>query len=118
MAIITLENMEFHAYHGCLEHEKQLGNTFLVTVSMELDTTLAGTTDQLSDTLNYQAIYNIVKEQMTIPSQLIEHIVQRTGQKLITSFNTISNLSVKLTKLNPPLGGKVDNVSITVSFSR
>jgi dihydroneopterin aldolase len=52
MATITLENMEFHAYHGCLDHEKQLGNTFLVTASMELDTTLAGLTDQLSDTLN------------------------------------------------------------------
>jgi len=118
MATITLENMEFHAFHGCLEHEKQLGNTFLVTVSMDLDTTVAGQTDELADTLNYQAVYDVVKEQMALPSQLIEHVVQRIGQQLITSFGVLSALTVKLTKLNPPLGGKVDNVSITVRFSR
>jgi dihydroneopterin aldolase len=118
MATITLENMEFHAYHGCLDHEKQLGNTFLVTASMELDTTLAGLTDQLSDTLNYQAVYDIIKAEMAIPSQLIEHIVQRIGTQLLEAFSSITQLTVKLTKLNPPLGGKVDNVNITIQLSR
>lgn len=112
LAKITLENMEFHAYHGFLEHERQLGNTFIVTVGMELDTQLAGKTDELNDTLNYQLVYNAVKEQMEISSTLIEHVGQRILDKLSERFPQIASLEVKLSKLNPPLGGKVERVSI------
>ena len=104
--------MEFHAYHGCLEHEKCLGNTFLASVAMELEPTLAGETDNLSDTLNYQLVYNAVKEQMEIPSNLIEHAAQRILNNLQERFPQIQSLNVKLSKINPPLGGKTDKVTV------
>lgn len=118
MSIITLENMEFHAYHGCMEHEKSLGNTFLVSLSMELDTSVAGTTDMLNDTLNYQLVYDAVKSEMDVPSNLIEHLVQRICDSLFENFLQINTLSVKLSKLNPPLGGKVERVSIETARKR
>ena len=104
--------MEFHAYHGCLEHEKLLGNTFLVTVAMELDTTLAGTTDELNHTLNYQAVYNAVKEQMKIRANLLEHLAKRILDNLSLRFPEILSIHLKISKLNPPLGGKTEKVSI------
>ena len=104
--------MEFHAYHGCLEHEKQLGNTFLVTVAMELDTTEAAKTDKLSNTLNYQLIYDIIKEQMNIRANLLEHLAQRITDTLLHRFPEILSIQLKLSKLNPPLGGKVNSVSV------
>ena len=118
MTRITLENMEFHAYHGCLEHEQQLGNTFIVTLSMELDTSLAGATDELVHTLNYQLVYDVVKAQMKIPSKLIEHVGQRIVDTLFSAFPQIQVLAVKLSKMNPPLGGKVDSVTIELSKKR
>lgn len=118
MAIITLKNMEFHAYHGCLEHEKQLGNTFIVNLSMELDTTKAGNSDELHDTLNYQLVYDVVKAQMEIPSQLIEHVGQRIIDSVFDAFQQLSTLEVKLAKRNPPLGGKVESVAICLKKSR
>ena len=118
MAKITLENMEFHAFHGCLEHEQQLGNTFIVTLSMELDTSLAGATDELVHTLNYQLVYDVVKAQMKIPSKLIEHVGQRIVDTLFSAFPQIQVLAVKLSKMNPPLGGKVDCVTIELSKRR
>ncbi|NDV45915.1 dihydroneopterin aldolase [Paludibacter sp. 221] len=114
MSIITLENMEFHAYHGCLEHEKQLGNTYYVTVDFELDTNKAGKTDALEDTLNYQSVYDIVKKEMEIPSNLIEHVAQRIIDSLSELFPQVSSFKVRLSKMNPPLGGKVEKVSIEV----
>lgn len=114
MSKITLENMEFHAYHGCLEHEKILGNTFLVSLTIEIDTFRAGTTDELSDTLNYQLLYDVVKQEMEIPSKLIEHVAQRILESISNTFRTINSISIKLSKLNPPLGGKVDVVSIEI----
>jgi 7,8-dihydroneopterin aldolase/epimerase/oxygenase len=112
MSRITLENMEFHAFHGCLEHERMLGNTFIVSVSMELETALAGKTDALEDTLNYQLVYDAVKAQIDIPSKLIEHVGQRILDSVLTDFPQIQVLEVTLSKLNPPLGGKVDRVTI------
>jgi len=112
MSKISLENMEFHAYHGCLEHEQTLGNTFIVNISMELDTKLAGETDNLEHTLNYQLVYDVVKAQMEIPSKLIEHVGQRLLDNIMRSFPQIEVLEVSLSKLNPPLGGKVERVTI------
>ena len=51
MARIILENMEFHAFHGVLEHEKTLGNTFLVTLDMEVNTEKAGMSDHLESAI-------------------------------------------------------------------
>jgi len=110
--------MEFHAFHGCMEHEQKLGNTFFVTVSMELDTSLAGATDELVHTLNYQMVYDVVKSQMDIPSKLIEHIGQRILDAVFNEFQQIIGLEIKLSKMNPPLGGKVDRVTIDLSKIR
>ena len=118
MSIITLETMEFHAYHGCLEHEKKLGNTFRVTVSMELDISIAGRTDKLDETLNYQLVYDVVRREMEIPSQLIEHAVQRIADAVFGQFSQIQMLKVQLSKLNPPLGGKVECVTIEIEKKR
>ena len=104
--------MEFHAFHGCMEHEKKLGNTFLVTLNMKLDTKKAGLSDKLEDTLNYQLVYDVVKAQMAIPSNLIEHVGQRIMDAVTSEFNQIEMMKLKLSKLAPPLGGKVEAVSI------
>ena len=118
MSKITLENMEFHAFHGCLEHEQKLGNTFIVSICMEIDTSHAGQTDELEHTLNYQLVYDVVRSQMEITSKLIEHVGQRILDTVFSEFQEIRGLEVKLSKLNPPLGGKVDRVTIELSEKR
>lgn len=115
---ISLENMEFHAFHGCLEHEKTLGNTFIVHLKFAIDTQKAGSTDDLADTLNYQLIYDVVKQEMEIPSQLIEHVAQRILDHIFSQFTEVQSIELKLSKLNPPLGGKVAAVSIELEKSR
>lgn len=118
MSKITLQNMEFHAYHGCMEHEKTLGNTFYVNLSMELNTLQAESTDELTHTLNYQEVYDVVKHEMNIPSKLIEHVSRRIADALFSQFNQIDKLNLKLTKMNPPLGAKVESVCIEIEKTR
>jgi dihydroneopterin aldolase len=77
-----------------------------------MDTTLAGKSDQLEHTLSYQLVYDVVKEQMEIPSKLIEHASQRILDNIWVKFPQILALEIRLTKFNPPLGGKVEKVSI------
>ena len=106
--------MKFHAYHGCLDFEKRDGNTFLVNLILELNTEKAEISDKLEDTLNYQEVYDVVKHEMEIPSNLIEHAARRIFDALIENFPQILHLNLRLSKLNPPLGGDVESVSVVM----
>ena len=75
--ILELEGMEFHAFHGVLEHEKIEGNLFIVDFKGEVDMSKAAESDLLEDTLNYALIYDAVAKQMQTPSELLEHVAGR-----------------------------------------
>ena len=118
MSKITLQNMEFHAYHGCLSHEKELGNTFILNLTIKIDTKAAAQSDNLLDALNYQEVYDVVKEQMEIPSNLIEHVAQRIVDTVLKNFKQVYGVKLQLSKLNPPLGAKVGAVTIKINKKR
>jgi len=118
MSKIILENMEFHARHGVLSHEKQFGNTFVVNLELDVNTDLAQLSDRLEDTLNYQQLYDIVADQMEKPSNLLEHAAHTTATRLMNQFPTINYLKIRISKLNPPLGGKVGSVSVEKEVKR
>ncbi len=106
--------MEFFAHHGLYEEEKIAGNHFYVDLSFETDLSKAAQTDHIQDTLDYQDAFQIVKGQMYIRSNLIEHIAQRILDALYKEIKGISNVTVKVSKKNPPVGGKIDKVSVTL----
>ena len=115
MSLIQLKGMEFFAYHGCLDEEQVIGNKFIVDIAIETDTTHAEETDELANTINYQVVYNLVKMEMAIKSKLLEHVGSRIIDTLYDAFPAIAGLEVTISKLNPPLKGKVDRVSVTLS---
>jgi dihydroneopterin aldolase len=115
---IELENMEFFAYHGCYKEEQVVGNRFLVNLSMETTHLDAIKTDKLKDALNYQKAYEIVKKEVEIPSHLLEHVCGRILDSLFSLFAELDSATVKLSKLNPPMGGKMERVSVTLSRRR
>ncbi len=115
MAVIQVENMEFYAYHGCFQEEQVVGNQFLVNVLIEADTQQAQRSDRLHDTVNYQILYNLVKDEMMIKSKLLEHVSERIITAIQNKFPEIERVEVKVSKLNPPMGGKIDRVSVTLS---
>ena len=112
MAIISIEKMEFYSYHGCFEEERKIGTWFNVDLSMEVDTSKAEETDNLDDTVNYQAVYAVVKREMMISSKLLEHVARRILDAVKQEFPAVSYAWVKVKKMNPPLGGKMESVSV------
>lgn len=110
--------MKFHAYHGCLQHEKEIGNTFLVSLELKLNTAKAEQTDNLDDTLNYQLVYDAVRNEMSIPSDLIEHVGRRIVDRLLNHFSELEQIKIELEKLSPPLGGDVERVAFVLDVSR
>jgi dihydroneopterin aldolase len=118
MAKISVEGMEFFAYHGCFQEEQIIGTRFLLDVHLETDTREAEQTDDLKKTVNYQSVFLVVKEEMAIKAKLLEHVSRRIIDRLFMEFPAIQSISVRLSKMNPPVGGKVTSVSFSLSEKR
>lgn len=114
MGIIEIEGMEFYAYHGHFAEEQIVGNRFIVHLTLATDCEKAAQSDDLEDALNYQTLYLIVKEEMQIKSRLLENVAGRILDRLFNSFDGIENAKVKISKLNPPMGGQIEKVSVTL----
>jgi len=116
MSIISIEGMEFFAYHGCFKEEQIIGTKFIVDLFIETETSLAEETDDLTKTINYQEVYSIVKKEMKIKSKLLENAGRRILSSLKYNFPQTKNITIKISKLNPPLGGKMKSVSLTIEL--
>ena len=112
MGQIRLNGMEFFAYHGCYPEEQRLGNHFLVDVVMDTEMEKASKTDDLNDALNYAEVYELVKQEMSIRSHLLEHVSARILNILFERFPQLDRVEVRVSKLNPPVGGQVKEVSV------
>lgn len=116
MGLIQIEGMEFYAYHGHFEEERIVGNDFIIDLTIETNLGPAAETDNIEDAVNYQEIYNIVKEEMKVKSALLENIADRIINAIYIEFaDQIEFVKVKVSKMNPPLNGKIRNVSIIMS---
>ncbi|MFP4366550.1 MAG: dihydroneopterin aldolase [Bacteroidales bacterium] len=115
MALIELEEMVFYAYHGCYKEERLIGNKFLVNLTISADLEKPAASDSIEDTLNYQIAYETVKEEMNVKSHLLEHVAGRILDRLYRRFPEINEATVKVSKMNPPMGGQMEKVSVTLT---
>ena len=115
MGQIEIEGMEFYAYHGHYQVEKEVGNRFLVNLTITTNCEKAGKSDKLEDALDYQKVYLLIKNEMAVTSDLLEHVATRILDRLYHEFTEIQHTKVKISKMNPPMGGQIDKVSVTLS---
>lgn len=116
MSRVELINMEFFAYHGCFKEEQIIGNNFLVSFWADTDSDKAAISDNIDDALNYQEVYNLIKNEMEIPSKLMESVAKRILNRVKEAFPQIVDAQVSISKLNPPIGGKVEASRVTMSL--
>lgn len=118
MARIAINGMRFYAHHGCFDQERAIGTHFQVDLVFVTDTRRAEMSDNIVDTVNYLEVYQVVKQEMMQPSNLLEHVGRRVGEVVLGQFPAVETVEVKISKLNPPLGGQMDSVSVELSLSR
>ena len=113
---LTIENIECHAHHGCLKEETIIGGRFSVDVTIEADFTKAVDSDDLSDAADYVIIHKLVREEMSIPSKLIEHAAGRILKKLSLTYSLSRNIIITVRKYNPPVNGSISAAVFQVSL--
>ena len=119
MGKIIIEEMEFYAFHGHYREEQIVGNRFLVDLEMEADMAKPAASDQMQDAINYQAAYKLIREEMRQKkSNLLENIARRILDALFDNLPGIEKATVRVRKMNPPMGGPIKSVGVTLSRER
>lgn len=115
---IHINDIRLHANHGVLPQEQLTGNDYSVDIRIGYDISRAMLSDDVADTLNYAEVYNIIKEEMLIPSKLIEHVAGRIAKRLIDEYANISTIVLRITKLNPPMGADCQGAGVEIHVTR
>jgi dihydroneopterin aldolase len=115
MAIVALEGMYFRAHHGLFAEEQQNGNDFEVDVWIDTGIPVSNS-DQISDALDYVAVYEVVKAEMEVRRDLLETLVAGIGGNLRMKFPSVTSIRVKVSKMQPPLGAQVRRSTVEDIF--
>lgn len=118
MGKITLKNIRIFATHGCLTEEAKIGSEYNVNIWVKADLSTSAQSDQLKDTVDYVTLNRIVKQEMAIRAQLLEQVAQRIIDRVIAELPLVKVVEVEVAKINPPIGGNVDRVVVTMKGKR
>lgn len=118
MGSITLEGLEFFAFHGYYDEEQKIGNKYGVDITIETSLEKAQVDDKLSETIDYEELYKIILEEMNKPSRLLEHIGGRIMKAVFDSFPLVTFLEISISKFNPPIGGICKRAVVKLSSTR
>ena len=118
MGIIRLHNVRVYASHGCLKEETIIGSDYLVQLEVEADLQKAAATDDLNDTVDYVHLNRIIKEEMAVPSKLLEVVAKKINTRILEELPMVSYTKVCVAKINPPIGGDVASVEVCLEDQR
>jgi dihydroneopterin aldolase len=118
MGRIKLSNIRVYAHHGCLKEETVIGSDYRVDLEVKANLKPSSCSDDLDDTVDYVLLNKIVKEEMAVPSKLLEHVAQRIINQILMKLPLVTKAKVRVSKINPPIGGDVQEVSVMLSGSK
>lgn len=118
MGIIKVENIRVFAHHGCLKEETKIGSDYRVDLEIKANLQPSAKTDNLSDTVDYVFLNKVVREEMAKPNHLLETVARRILNRIFNEDKLIKKATVSVSKINPPIGGDVEMVTIKMSDRR
>ena len=118
MGTIKLKNIRTYSYHGCLIEEGKIGSDYSVDLEIRTNLKQSAISDNLKDTVDYVHLNRIVVEEMAIRSNLLEHVAKRIIDRALAELETVSKIKVGVSKINPPIGGDVEAVTIEMEEER
>ena len=111
--VIRLTGMQFYAHHGADAGERELGQRFELDVELHLDLRLAGVADDLDATVNYRAVYELVRDAMEPPCLLLEALAERIAEGVRRDF-AVAGVTVRVRKPAVPIGGVLAHAEVEI----
>lgn len=124
---IEIDRMRLYAFHGVMEQETRVGNFFEVSASLTYPVTICSALhsqnpealpvdDELANTVNYAEVAEIIKQEMSTPSKLLEHVAARIRAAILSRYPIITSGHLKVAKITPPIGAQMRSASITLRW--
>lgn len=114
---IVIKGLKLYAFHGVMEQERTVGSYFIIDVEVTTDFSFAMKTDELCGTISYADIFETIKQEMAVPSKLIEHVGGRIVKAIIDKFQNVSAVRLKILKENPPMGADCRGAGIEITIN-
>ena len=111
---ILIQGLRLYAYHGVMEQERKVGAYFTIDLEVETDFSAAIERDDLAGTISYADLFNIIKREMSIPSQLVEHVAGRIAKAILSECSQAQSVRIKLLKENPPMGADCQGAGVEI----
>jgi len=111
---VKLQALQFYAYHGFYKEEQKIGNQFIIDAQVELKS-FDAFDDNIHDTVNYEDIYAICKEEMDNTQKLIETVAFNIICK-VKDLDNVTGGEIAISKLNPKIGGTVKAARVEMRF--
>ena len=118
MGKIQVKNIKLYAFHGCLNEEAKIGSDYRIDLEVKTNLQSSSESDELIDTVDYVHLNFIVKEEMAIRSKLLEHVAKRILDRVLIELKTVKKATISVAKINPPIGGSVEEVAVILSKKR
>lgn len=118
MGTIKLKNIRTFSYHGCLVEESKIGSDYRIDLEVKTDLRKSCVSDKLADTVDYVLLNQIVVDEMAIRSELLEHVAHRIIVRVFTEAPSVSRIKIGVSKINPPIGGDVEVVTVELEEYR
>lgn len=112
MGKIRLKNVKLYSNHGCLDQEELIGSDYVLQLEVSVDLNKSSKSDNLNDTVDYVALNSIIKEEVLKRSKLLETVAKRIIDRIFNEHLSVKKAKVEISKINPPIGGDVEAVSI------
>lgn len=113
---ISLNNLQFYAYHGVFEEERKIGNEFKVSLSVALPCKIEIENDELSDTVSYADLYSIIADEMKKPHRLLEKVAFEIVKRINREYPEIESGKISIEKVHPPIQGMLGSASVILFF--
>ena len=115
---VLLKDVKLFGYHGVLSQERVVGAYYYLNIAVETDFERAMETDELVGTLSYADIFEVVRREMSVPSQLLEHLAGRTCRAILDRFPAAHTVHLEILKENPPMGADCQGAGVSVDVRR
>ena len=114
---IQLVDILLHGYHGLFEEEKLVGNTFKINVTVVYQPSNFPIT-QLTDTIDYGAVFSILQDQMQIATPLLETVAANFTLAVFEKCSTAQEISIHIQKMVPPIAGMEGSVAVGLTMNK
>lgn len=113
---VEIRGLRLFARHGVFAQEREVGNLFQVDVRVAYPMERAMREDCLDGTVNYAEVVGLIKEEMDIPSALLENVAWRIHERLMARYPAIEGGYIKVTKISPPIPAELDGVGVEIEW--